>query len=134
RQRPQQRGIREREDGAVDADAECQRDRGHEGESRRRNQLPDGEPDVVAELLDESRQSHLAFSLSAQVHARAFELSEVANARQDDVARPFWIEAALDELARAQLDVQRELFIDLLVERDTPQPRTKGSLHSALNA
>ena len=34
-----------------------------------------------------------------------------------------------DELARAHLDVQGQLFVDLLVDRDAPQPRTKRTLH-----
>jgi hypothetical protein len=33
-----------------------------------------------------------------------------------------WIHAALDQLARAHLDVQRELLIDFLIERHTPEP------------
>jgi hypothetical protein len=66
------------------------------------------------------RQTHLAISLSAKVYTRAFEMSEVTDARQHDVARCLWVEAALDELARAQLDVKSKLFVHLLIEWDTP--------------
>ena len=40
------------------------------------------------------------------------------------LARRLRVEAALDQLARAQLDMESELFVDLLIERHTPQPRT----------
>ena len=49
-----------------------------------------------------------------------------------DLASGLRIHAALDQLARAHLDVQRDLLIDLLIERHSPQPGTKGSLHRPL--
>jgi hypothetical protein len=52
-------------------------------------------------------------------------LSEIANARQDDVASPFWIEAALEELAGTELDMKGELFIHFLVDAHTPEPGSK---------
>ena len=71
-------------------------------------------------FVEPLRDAHLTVSLSAQVHARAFEVSEITNARQDDVARRLRVEAALDELARAQLDMQGELLVHFLIERNSP--------------
>ena len=78
--------------------------------------------DVVSEVFEPLCQSHLPISLSAKVLARPFELSEVADARQHDLARDLRVHAALDQFARAHLDVEGELFIDFLVERDPPEP------------
>ena len=35
------------------------------------------------------------------------------------------------ELARAHLEVQRDFFVELLIERHAPQPRTQRTLHVA---
>ena len=58
-------------------------------------------------------------------------LRDVAQPAERQLARGRRIHAARDELARAHLDVQRELFVDLLLERHAPQPRTEGALHVA---
>jgi uncharacterized membrane protein len=50
---------------------------------------------------------------------------EVTNARQDDVARRPRVEATLDELARAQLDMQGELLVHFLIEWYAPEPRSE---------
>lgn len=50
RQRPQQHGVHEREHGAVGADAERQRDRGHQRERGRRSQLPDRERHISSSV------------------------------------------------------------------------------------
>ena len=96
-----------------------------------RPQLPDRKPDIVPAFLEPLRQAHLTISLSAQVHARAFEVSEVTNARQDDVARRLRVQAALDELARAQLDMEGELLVHFLIERHAPEPGTKRAISSS---
>ena len=79
-------------------------------------------------------QAHLTISLSAKVLTGPFELPEIADPRQDDLARDRRIHPALDELAGAHLDVEGELFVDFLIERDAPEPRTERSLHSDRNA
>ena len=76
-------------------------------------------------FVEPLREAHLAISLSAKVDTRAFELPEVANPRQDDVARDLRVEAALDELARPQLDMQGEFLVHFLIEGHSPEPRTK---------
>ena len=83
-------------------------------------QLPQRNGDVVSEVFEPLCQSHLAISLSAKVFARAFELSEVADARQHDLARDLRIHAALDQFARAHLDVEGELFVHFLVDAHAP--------------
>jgi hypothetical protein len=52
-------------------------------------------------------------------------LSEISDARQHEITRCLRIHPALDELARPHLDVQSEFFVHLLIERHTPEPRTK---------
>ena len=69
RQRPQQRGVDQREDGAVGADAQGERQRRHEGEGGRRPHLAQREHHVVPRLVDPLHHAHLALSLSAQIHA-----------------------------------------------------------------
>jgi hypothetical protein len=64
------------------------------------------------ELLEPLCQSHLAISFSAQVDAG---ITEVADAGEDEFARRGRIHPALDKLARAHLDVQGELLVDLLI-------------------
>ena len=74
---------------------------------------------------------HLTISLSAKVHTRPLEAAHVAHLLDRQRARGRRIHAAGDELARAHLDVQRDLFVELLIERHAPQPRTQGTLHVA---
>ena len=87
--------------------------------------LPERVRHIVSELLEPLCQSHLSISLSAKVLAGPFELPEIADPRQHDLARGLRVHAALDQLARAHLDVEGELLVDLLIERHTPQPRTE---------
>jgi hypothetical protein len=47
-------------------------------------------------------------------------MSHVSNAAEHELACRFRIHTALDELARAQLDVERDLFVHLLIERNLP--------------
>ena len=47
------------------------------------------------------------------------------------IARADRIHAALDELARAHLEVEGDLLVHFLVERHAPEPRAKGALHRA---
>jgi hypothetical protein len=119
-QRPQQGGISQREHRAVGADAERQRDRGDERESWRRPQLPRGEHQVLHEFLEPLTQSHLALSLSPQVHTRALQTTDVAEPRQHGFTRGFRIHAARNQFAGAHLDVEGDLFVHLLVHIDTP--------------
>jgi len=74
------------------------------------------------ELLEPLCQSHLAISFSAHVDAGPFQITEVADAGEDEFARRGRIHPALGKLARAHLDVQADLFVDLLVNRHAPQP------------
>ena len=92
-------------------------------------QLPEREFQIVPELLEPEGDAHFTISLSAKVGHRAFEARDVAQSTERQLAGGLRIHAALDELARPHLDVQRELFVDLLIDRDAPQPRTKGALH-----
>ena len=94
-------------------------------------QLPERELHVVAELLEPLGEAHLTISLSAQVGHRSFEARDIAQPADRQLARGRRIHAARDELARPHLDVERELFVDFLIDRDAPQPRPKGALHVA---
>ena len=58
RQRPHQRRIGEREDGAVDADAERQGERRHQREPRSRDQLPHCQAHVTAHFFDPLSEPH----------------------------------------------------------------------------
>ena len=78
---------------------------------------------VVSEVFEPLCQPHLTISLSAKVLAGPLELAEIADPRQDDLARDLRVHPALDELARAHLDMKGEFFVDFLIERHAPQPR-----------
>ena len=90
-----------------------------------RLQLADREFQIVAELVEPLREAHVPISLSAKGRHRAFEARDIAEPAERQLACGRRIHAALDELARAHLDVQGELFVDLLLERHAPQPRTQ---------
>ena len=49
-------------------------------------------------------------------------MREIAKAPDGDMPSGGRIHSALDELARAHLDVEGDLVVDLLIERHTPQP------------
>jgi hypothetical protein len=93
---------------------------GDDGETGCRPHLPEGVGHVVSELLEPLGQSHLSISLSAEVFARPFELSEVAYARQHDLARGLRVHPALHQFTRPHFDVERELLINFLSDADTP--------------
>ena len=129
RKRAEERGIDEREDGAVGADAERERQRRHQGEGGRALQLPDREPEVAPKLVEPLREAHVAVSPSANCRHRLSEARDIAEPPEGQLSRRRRIHAARDELARAHLDVQGELLVDLALERHTPQPRTERALH-----
>lgn len=93
------------------------------------SQLAKRKLQIVHELFEPKGHAHFTISLSAKVRHCAFEAREVAQATRRQVAGGLRIHAALDELARPHLDVQRELLVDLLIDRDAPEPRTQGALH-----
>ena len=80
---------------------------------------------IAAELVEPLREAHVAVSPSAKCRHRLFEARDIAEPAERQLARGRRIHAALDELARAHLDVQGELFVDLALERHAPQPRTQ---------
>ena len=49
-----------------------------------------------------------------------FQATDVTHSRQHHLARDPPVHSLLDQLARPHLDVERELFIDFLVDIDTP--------------
>ncbi len=129
RERTKQRRVDEREDRAVGADAERERQRGHERKRRRPFQLADRELQVVAELVQPLGQAHIPISLSTEGGHRSFEARDVAKAVECQLTRGFRIDAARDELARPHLEVKGELFVDLALHRDAPQPRPQQAPH-----
>jgi hypothetical protein len=118
RQRSQQRRIGQREDGAVGANAERQRRDGDERKSGRGSQLPNRKAHVLGQVAHPLRQVHFSVSLSGNGQTGTSDICDLVVAE-----RP--------ALASAHLDVQGELFIDLLLDRNAPQPRAKRTLHLA---
>ena len=115
-----QGGIGEREDGAIGADTERQRDYRDERESLRRFELPHRKSHVVSQLLEPLCQSHFSISLSAKVYAGPLEPSGITNTREHHLARDPRIHPLVHELACPHLDVKRDLVIHLSVDVDTP--------------
>ena len=122
RQRAQECRVCQREDRAVGADAERQRQYRHHREAGRAPELPQREPDVGPALLEPRRQSHLAIPPSRNLHARPSDALDVS--RIDGLA-----------LAAAHLQVERQFLLHFLVDGHTPQPRPQGTPHhSSRNA
>ena len=70
-------------------------------------------------------------SLSAQIHTCPLEPSNVTKSVKGRLARQVRIHSALDQRARAHVDVEVELFVDFLFNRNVPEPRTQGAFHLA---
>jgi hypothetical protein len=56
------------------------------------------------------------------VHTRPLQPADIAKPRQHDVAGALRVHAARDELARAHLDMEGDLFVDLVVDVHAPEP------------
>ena len=87
RQRPQQRRVDQREDRAVGADAERERQSPRRREHRRRTQLAERELHVVTQLFEPLADSHLTISLSSEVDAGLFDGGDVAHPLERELAR-----------------------------------------------
>ena len=101
----------------------------HQREGRRALHLAKRKPHVVAQFFEPQGETHLTISLSAQAGHLLFEACHIAEALDRLFASRVRIHSAIDELAGTHLDVQRELLVDFLIDRDPPEPRTKGALH-----
>jgi hypothetical protein len=119
-QGPYQRGVGKREHGAVRSNPQRECEDGNECEPWRGLQLPYREAHVVAELFKPARESHFSLPLSAKVYARALQSRGISNSRQHHLARDAWVYSPVDQLAGAHLHVKGDLFIDFLVDIDTP--------------
>jgi len=115
-----QGGIGEREDGAIGADTERQRNYRDERESRCRFELSHRKSHVVSQLLEPLCQSHFSISLSAKVYAGPLEPSGITNTREHHLASDPWVYSFIDELTCPHLDVKRDLVIHLSVDVDMP--------------
>ena len=131
RQRAQQRRVHEREDRAVGADAERQRRHRDRGERGRLAQLAEREGHVVAQLLEPGGDLHVAVPLPAELPELALHAADVSHPLLRLPPRRLRIDPARDQLARPQLEVQRDLLVDLLVDRHAPEPRAQRALHDA---
>ena len=92
-------------------------------------QLPERGFQIVPELVEPQGHAHLTISLSAKASHRLLEGGDIAQSADRDLAGGLRIHAARDQLARPVLDVQRQLFVDLLIDREAPEPRTKRTFH-----
>src|SRR5262249_3765121 len=91
--------------------------------------LADRELHVVAELVEPLGHAHFTISLSSNIGHGLFQPRDVAETPDGKLAGGAGIQTARDELPRPHLDVQPELLLDLLIDRDAPEPRTRGTLH-----
>jgi hypothetical protein len=66
------------------------------------------------------RQSHLAFPLSTEVDTFASQAPDVTQTRKDHLTSDTRIDATLDQLARAHLDMEGDLVIHFLGDVDMP--------------
>ena len=57
--------------------------------------------------------------------------AEVAEAGQRGAPGVGRVHPGVDQLAGAHLEVEGEFFVDLLIDRDPPQPRAQGAPHDA---
>ena len=122
RQRPQQRRVHQREDGAVGSNPEGQRDDRHGGKARRAPELSQSKLHVIPELVEPLHQPHVAIPFSAEVHTGPFEVRQIAKpfGRLPSCGRG--VDAAIDQLARAHFEVEGQFLVHLLVNGNSPQP------------
>ena len=72
----------------------------------------------------QSRRAHDVVALPAELREHRFDAA-VLQPHPRQHARLFGIDAALDQFARPQLDVMRELFMHFLFDRHAPQQRAQ---------
>jgi hypothetical protein len=130
-QRPEQRRVNQREDGAVGANPESQRDDRDGGKSRRAAKLSQGKLHVVPEFFEPLHHSHVTIPFSAKVHTGPFEVREIAKPFGRLPARGGGVEAAIDQLAGAHVEMESQLLVNLLVNGNSPQPRAERTFHVA---
>jgi hypothetical protein len=70
-------------------------------------------------------------SLSAQIPTCPLEPSNVTESTKGRLVREVRIHSALDQRARAHLDMEGELLVDFLFNRNVPEPRTQAAFHLA---
>ena len=104
----EERRIREGEDRAVGANPQRQRECRNRRKARECSHLPKRRYDIGAQLLDELSQAHLSISLSADIDARPFQQADVTKPREHHFAGDARIHTALDQFARAHLDMEFE--------------------------
>jgi hypothetical protein len=84
--------------------------------------LTDRKPQILPELSEPLHAAHRSISLSPEVHTRSLQIPDVTKPPNRRFAGCSRIEAALDELARTHLEVEGDLFVDLAIDRHSPQP------------
>jgi hypothetical protein len=108
------------EDRGRRADTESERDDGNGGEGGGLKQLADRERGVLPQLAEEFGASHGSLPVGADRSAFGAHVVEIAEAAERFRARLGRVHAALDELARAHLDVKLDLGGHLLGDRRPP--------------
>ena len=91
--------------------------------------MPKRKLDVVAQFVQPHGDAHFTVSLSSNVGHGSFEVGDVAETTQSELAGGCGIHTAGDQLTGPHLDMQGKLLVDFLIDRHTPEPRTQRTLH-----
>jgi len=120
------------EDRRRRADADRQRKRGDGGEARHTSELAERVARILHELVDPFCTAHIALPSLADTATGVVDSLNVAEPADSFRAGELGVEAARDVLARAHLDVERELRVDLVGHTRLEQHRAELSAESAL--
>src|SRR5512132_4034528 len=132
RQRSQDDGVHDAEDGGrrPDPDGECQRsDCGETGHAR---ELTQRIATVLHDFMYPFSSAHVALPPLADAAAGVVDSLDVAEATDGLRTRQLGVEAARDVLARAHLDVERQLGVDLVGDARLPDERPQLATERAL--
>ena len=120
------------EDRRRGADADRERQRGDGGEPGHAGELAQRIPRVLHELVNPFGTAHISLPSLANAAAGGVDSLDVAEATDGFRARELGVEAAGDVLARAHLDVERELRVDLVSDARLPDEGAQLAAEDAL--
>jgi hypothetical protein len=139
-QRAQYDRMHDTEDRRGGTNADRERERGHRGEPRHPRELAERVSRVLRELVEQFCALHISISPFADAATGGIDSLNVPEPADGLRARELRVDPARDVLARAHLDVERELRVHLFRDTRLPEegaeltPEGAGSWHGARRA
>src|SRR5688572_26566650 len=127
----QQDCVRDSENGCDCTESHRECEHGHAGEPRARAELAQGVANILADILDPFRASHLAFPPFTDVTAHVAYACYVAELFAGRTSRLLGRHASHHEILLQHLEMVVELALHLLVDGGAPESSTKLARESA---